>query len=168
LKTLLYIRGEPGSGKHTIGQLVARQLEWDYLWFHDLYRLPKPDPFAIACTVIPALASRLASGINLVFTRPSRLASTVKAAQILASHFEYNMIVARLTAPRSVLLQRVKSRESHNWRVSSEAGLDDYLRDGGAEPFLGEVWFKTDARQPEQTAIDIVSLVRSRRIGHDV
>lgn len=160
MSKLLYIRGEPGSGKHTVGRIAAEMLGWEYLWFHQLYREPSADPVAIARLVLPGLAKRLARGRNLIFTRPSRLRSTVAAVVAMAEAFGYEVRVVRLTAGRETLLQRVRSRKAEPWRVSDDAGLDRYLADGGAEEWSGEQIVATDGMTPEQVAEAAMSGLR--------
>lgn len=151
MSRLIYLRGSPGSGKHTIGQLLAKELGCGYLWFHDLYREERPNALKIARTILPALAVRLATGNDLVFTRPSKLASTVEQAVTLAGHMGYTTKVIKLVAPRETLLQRVTSREPQLWRVSNEQRLDEYLGDlGGPEPYGGEHIVFTGTNTPEK------------------
>lgn len=154
--TLLYIRGVPGSGKHTIGRIIADRLQWSYLWLHDVYKMPFADPIEIARSVIPALANQMREGKSIVFTRPSRLRSTVEAAAVLAGHCGYDFRVVRLTASRNTLLQRVTTRDRHDWRVSDSEGLDEYLRDGGPERYPGEKEVVNEAVSMEKAATLVI------------
>jgi hypothetical protein len=158
--TLLYLRGEPGSGKLTIATHLKLLLDWEHVWFHDLYSLPNTDPVEIARRVLPGLADHLRWGKSLIFSRPSRLATTVECVEVMARHCGYDVFVARLTASRETLLQRVEGRKKLDWRVSDEAGLDRYLHDGGAEAYLGERVYVNDGIEPfdlaERIADDVM------------
>lgn len=160
MKRLLFLRGSPGSGKQTVGKIVSELLQWEMLWFHDLYRLPDPDPVVIATIVLPGLAMRLQSGKDLVFVRPARLRSTVEEVINLATHCGYSSMVVRLTASRAKLVSRVMEREKFPWRVSDSKGLDKYLANGGAEDYPGESIIETDNLTPEEVASFIERLVR--------
>lgn len=153
---LLYIRGVPGSGKNTVGRAVAERLDYSYLWFHDCYKYTKPDPVAIARRVLPMLAMYLGKGKSLVFTRPSRLRSTVEGSAVLAEHCGYDFRVVRLNASRATLEARVRERTRHEWRVSDSTGLDEYLRGGGPEPYPGEHEVLNDGLTIEQAATAVI------------
>jgi hypothetical protein len=74
----------------------------------------------------------------------------VQGVVSLAAETGYETTVVRLTASRDTLLTRILNREPAIWRVSGPLGLDEYLKDGGAEDWPGELLADTEGKTPEE------------------
>lgn len=165
VKTLLYIRGEPGSGKHTVGRLVAAALGWPMLWVHDFdavyrsvgdHRIPE-----MTDDLMNAAAKRMMiRGDNFILVRPSRNWISVDEVKREADYRGYRFIVVRLTAPYAILLDRVLSRSNNSaTRINSKESLDEYLTARPATDFPGERVIDTADTSAEMVAGRIVELV---------
>ena len=152
MKRLLYLRGEPGTGKHTVGKLLAARWGWDFLWFHDLYRGIGSDRAAEDAALLPELARRLTDGRDLIYARPSRLAMTVGLVTGMARGVGYTPFVVRLTADYETQCRRVTDRPHAPWRASSAADLDAYRARGEFEPVVDELALATSDKSPESVA----------------
>lgn len=131
-KQLLYLFGEPGTGKITLARILQQRLGWRLFWLHDL------DP---VCSIvgrypIPRLMDRVSAAVleemmeqqdSIIYVRPSRDRETVLKVMALAEQNGYTVHPIRLIARRDTLVSRVSNREKSQHRVSSEYELSRYL-----------------------------------------
>ena len=164
---LLYLRGIPGTGKATVGRLLAARLDFDFLWFHDLYREREANKELEDALLLPELSRRFGSGRDLIYARPSRRADTVETVLVLARARGYKTTVVRLSADRETLVGRVSSREPAEWRASSETDLDRYLSGGPVEDVPDEYVVNTAGVTPEDVAelVTTVILCHAKNAG---
>lgn len=168
MKTLLYIRGKPGTGKHTVSKIIANYLKWPVLWVHDfdaVYRAigEHRDPY-LTDDLMNAVAKRvMTSGRDFMIVRPSRDWVSVSEVEREAVYREYRMVVVRLTADYGTLQERIAARvvggDSSPFRVSTKAALDEYLSARPDTDYPGECVIPTDGIGPEIVARRIVELV---------
>lgn len=167
MPTCLYIRGCPGSGKHTVARILERDLGWPRLWVHHfdpVYRAigeyQVPD---LTDALVGAAARHLMGrGRDFLVVRPTRDAGALKAMESLAYHHRYGVVPVRLAASYATLVTRVRRRQCGSespFRLTTKEALDEYL---GARPesaFPGEHVIDTDALTPEQVAGKIKELL---------
>lgn len=160
-KTLLYLFGEPGTGKITVARILQQRLGWKLFWLHDLdsvcqivgrYPLPRlMDEISLA--VLEAL---MEGGEDVIYVRPSRDRETVEEVLCLAARYPHRAVPVRLTASKETMRQRVSSRPLSQFRASSEADLDRYLSGRPATSVEVEAYtVSTDGIPPEWIAAKI-------------
>ena len=164
--TLLYIRGCPGSGKITTAKIVARELGWPLLWFHDFDFLRPAIGEALAADMVigdaihVVLNGLIKSGRNVVYVRPSRTPETVNRTRRLAEQHGCRFVLVGLTASYGTLCERVSSRPGTEYRISTRDGLDEYLSRPEFYEFDDQHTFDTTDIWPSKTAQKIIELVR--------
>ena len=170
MKTLLYLFGEPGTGKITTARALQGRLGWRLFWLHDLdsvcaivgrYPLPRlMDEISLA--VLEAL---MEGGEDLIYVRPSRDKETVEEVLCLAERYQYRAVPVRLTADRWTLLQRVTSRPLSQFRVSSKSELDRYLSGRPATSTEIEAHtVDTGGRTVEEVVTEIESIIAEEKV----
>lgn len=131
-KNLLYLFGEPGTGKITVARILQQRLGWRLFWLHDLDSV---------CSIVgryplPRLMDRVSAAVleemmdqqdSIIYVRPSRDRETVLKVLALAEANGYAVHPIRLIARRDTLVSRVSNREKSEHRVSSEYELNRYL-----------------------------------------
>lgn len=171
MKQLLYLFGEPGTGKITVARILQARLGWRLFWLHDLdsvcaivgrYPLPRlMDRISLA--VLEELTD---AGENIIYVRPSRDRESVVRVLELAERAGYDSLAVRLWAPREVMLERVTSRERSAYRIGSAVELVNYLE---ARPStssdLASVTVSTLGVDAEQVADRIEGYLRGRTDG---
>ena len=167
-KHLLYLFGEPGTGKINVARILQERLGWRLFWLHDLdsvcaivgrYPLPRlMDRISLA-----VLEELMESGESIIYVRPSRDRETVERGLTLATWSGYSCSLVRLTAERATLVKRISSREPSAFRVSSEAELDRYL---GSRPAssrnMNAVSVSTEDRTAARVADEIQRIIPRR------
>ncbi len=166
MPTCLYLRGVPGSGKHTVAELLSRDLGWPLVWVHSF----DPVYAAIGDYKVPYLTDRLILNVathlmirksNLIVVRPSRSVEGMRfVANQCNSRGDYRFIPVQLTAAYSTLATRVTRRHYESpFRITTAAALDEYLEARSPEAFPGETIIETDDLEPEQVAERIKELL---------
>ncbi len=165
MPTVLYLRGVPGTGKHTVARILERDLGWPRLWVHHfdaIYRI-------IGEHRVPDLTDKLFRDVadylmqkqrDFIIVRPSRQTRSMESIAEECRKFGYSFLPVRLTASYDTLLTRVTRRwHESDFRVNSKAGLDEYLGDRKEEEFPGEHVVNTDKLTPEDAAAQIRKLI---------
>lgn len=167
MPTCLYLRGCPGSGKHTVARILERDLGWPRLWVHHF------DPVyrAIGEYKVPDLTDHLMyvvarhlirRGRDFLAVRPSRDSGSVASMDGHARLYGYAFVPVRLTASYDTLVTRVRRREKGNespFRLTTKEALDEYLTARPEQPYPGEFVIDTDRLTPEQVAGKIKELL---------
>lgn len=163
MRTLLFIRGEPGSGKITTARILERELGWPLVWFHDfdfLRSMLKSDADAIIGDAVYAtLHGMMGRGHNIIYVRPSRTPETVDRVRKLAAYHNYRFLLVGLTASYAELCNRVESRERREYRIGDRNGLDEYLSRPECYEFEGQVAIDTTGISPMAVAERIKAIV---------
>lgn len=170
MKTFLYIRGVPGTGKITVARILQRGLRWKLFWLHDLDAIWKvigshDVPRLMDQVTAPILRHLCATGENIIYVRPSRDAETVMAAKTIAEEHGYRVVVVRLVADYATLVERVENRPASEFRASSRNDLYAYLkRPVSIAGVLGDdLWeeqiIHSHGVTPDQVAVAITSLL---------
>jgi len=167
MPTCLYIRGCPGSGKHTTSRILERDLGWPRLWVHHFdavyraigeYKVPE-----LTDALIGAAARHLMRhGRDFLIVRPTRDAGTLLGIDTLTRRFQYALVPVRLTASYNTLVTRVRRRACGNespFRLTTKEALDEYLESRPEQPFEGEHVIDTDELSPEEVAGRIKELL---------
>ena len=113
-RQLLYLFGEPGTGKITVARILQKRLGWKLFWLHDLdkvcaivdrYPLPRlMDKISLA-----VLEELMAEGQDLIYVRPSRDMQTREGVRDLADLNNYVTYSICLGALYDTLVDRIKS-----------------------------------------------------------
>ena len=167
MKTLLYLRGKPGSGKITVARILEQQLGFKLFWFHDIknavygivreHRIPRLMDEITA----PILNYLLERKENILYVRPSPDKETVENIRTLTGKDpEYRFVVILLEASYETLQERVQGRDDP-FRITSKADLDSYLSERSMAEIPGEHIIQTDALDPTQTAAEIVRIIEA-------
>ena len=158
MKTFLYIRGNPGTGKITIARQLQNKLGWKLFWFHDLknavfnivqeHRIPR----LMDELTVPVAKFLLAKGENVIYVRPSPDKETVENIRnTVAEYPEYKFAVVRLVADYDILHDRVTRREDP-YRITTKEALDEYLGGRQVADVEGEIIIDTSKLKPEDVA----------------
>lgn len=133
-KNLLYIYGDPGTGKITTARILQRRLGWRLFWLHDLdqvcaivgrYPLPRlMDKISLA--VLEAMMDDME---DIIYVRPSRDLETVSRVLDLADQKGYSVYTVRLWADYETMVERIASRERSEFRISSKPELARYFQE---------------------------------------
>ena len=103
MPTVLYIRGEPGSGKSTVARVLERDLGWPLVWVHHF------DPIyaAIGEHRVPDLTDKLIRSValhlmvqdrSMIVVRPSRQTWGMECVAKDAKANRYKFVPVRLAA----------------------------------------------------------------------
>ncbi len=164
MPTVLYLRGEPGSGKKTVADILNRDRQWALCWLHsldDVYRIigHHPPPAVMDAILRPVVNYLMWKKRDILFVRPARTRQSVESVAEAAKCLGYKFICIRLTANYDTLLDRVCQREPNDFRVYDGEGLDNYLNARPLEEFPGEHTVNTDKLTPEDAAAQIRKLI---------
>ncbi len=163
-KTLLYLRGEPGSGKITTARILAKDLGWKLFWIHDLDAICQ----IIGSSKIPRLMDTVTEAVirelfrkqeNFIYVRPSRDRETVAGITFEARSFGYNVVIVNLNAAYDKLVERVTNRSSNGHRITTKEGLDEYLESRPQVAIHNETAIDTTWMKPEEVAAKIKGLL---------
>ena len=132
-RQLLYLFGEPGTGKITVARILQKRLGWKLFWLHDLDKVCAivdryPLPRLMDKISLDVLEELMAEGQDLIYVRPSRDVQTREGVRDLADLNSYVTYSICLWASYDTLVDRIESRENGSaLRISSKQGLDEYL-----------------------------------------
>lgn len=162
--TLLFIRGEPGSGKITVARILEQRLGWKLFWLHDLDGIVKivggnKIPRLMDDITKPVITHLIREHKNLIYVRPARDKETVEEVKSLAAKLGVKVNLVRLTASFDSLVYRVEQRDEASYRLSSKIELEEYLKARPLAEVEGEVVIGTDNDTPQQTANRIEALL---------
>src|SRR3989344_2348153 len=129
MKTFLYIRGNPGTGKITVARALQEKLGWRLFWLHDLknavynivqeHRIPR----LMDEITVPVVRHLSEKGENIIYVRPSPEKETVENIhQTVQRYPEYRFCVVRLTAEYETVHYRVINRDDP-YRITTKEAL---------------------------------------------
>lgn len=168
-KKLLYLFGEPGTGKITIAHILQARLGWRLFWLHDLDPICSivgryPLPRLMDRVSLAVLEELMEAGENIVYVRPSRDRESVARVLDLARFAGYESYPIRLWAPRWALLERVATREPSQFRVGNNEQLTRYLDNRpSTSDCLASMTVNTFDQTPEQSADEIERYLLTER-----
>ena len=170
----LYIRGTPGSGKHTVAKILERDLGWTLFWSHDLDAICRiVGSRAGDCSLArvmdevttPIIRHLLEQGKNVIYVRPSRDEETVVQVRNTVQEFDdYRFHLVHLHAQYETLCKRVQSREPSDFRISSVQALKEYVDARPMAIFGDAKWIDTSTYHPRDVA-DFVTGYVVKRFG---
>lgn len=169
-KRLLYLFGEPGTGKITVARILQKQLGWRLFWLHDLDEVCQ----IVGRYPLPRLMDRISAAVldemmddeqPIIYVRPSRDKETIARIVALAGSRGYRPCLVRLWACYGTLVDRVERRGPSTLRISTRAGLDTYLsaRPLTSHDLLRTHMIDTGENTPEWIADRIVQLLSEER-----
>ena len=174
---LITISGEPGSGKTTVGRLLAKQLGLEHVYAGDLYRR-EAERRGMTLQQFIELSERdhsIDRALDAAMTERARLGNAVlegRLAGFISAQEGLNALRVWLTASEEVRAQRVGEREggdsqallaTNRARHSSDArryreiygfDLDDKT--------IYDVVLSTDQRTPQALADELAECARRR------
>ncbi len=167
MKTFLYIRGNPGTGKITVARKLREQLGWRLFWFHDLknavynivqeHRIPR----LMDEITVPVVRFLLEKGENIVYVRPSPERETVASIHKTVQAFpDYRFFVIRLTASYDTLHERIIQRDDP-YRIHTKDALDEYVNGRTVVDIDGEHCIATDGISPDDVVQKILQIVQT-------
>jgi cytidylate kinase len=156
---LIYIRGDPGAGKITVGRMLSERLKWPLFWFHEVYQEAATNPELIDRLVEPRLRELLQKSDNAIYVRPSRLAASVAKVRAIADECSVDMEVVCLIAGKQQLIERVEGREPYANRIKNRAELKTYLQGRPLEHVYGELPIDTSLLTPDEVCRAIRELI---------
>ena len=168
-KVILMLRGAPGSGKHTVAQILEKDLGWKLVWHHSLDEVCRiigdhKNGALMNEVTAPILKHLMGLGQNIVYVRPAKDRRTIELVHDLAAQSGYKFILVTLAANYETLCKRVAQREHSEFRVRDKAGLDEYLNRPN-EPPINEVdsgWtINTDHHSPRSAADMIMDILEA-------
>lgn len=169
-KQLLYLMGEPGTGKITTARILQERLGWRLFWLHDLdavcaivgrYPLPRlMDKVSLA-----VLEAMMEEEQSIIYVRPSRDRETIDRVTALATANGYAPHLFQLWAEYSTMVKRVGQREQSSFRISSQEGLDTYLNARPSAPWWNTPTHlvSTEEKTPEQVADAILQILKKEQ-----
>lgn len=133
-KRLLYLFGEPGTGKITVARLLKERLKWRLFWLHDLDKVCSlvgryPLPRLMDKISLLVLEEMMLSGDDIIYVRPSRDAATIHRVLDKAKLYNYEATAVRLTATYDELVRRVTKRPKDDFRLNTQEQLDTYRKE---------------------------------------
>lgn len=165
MKCCLYIRGVPGSGKHTVGRLLEHDLGWPMVWVHSFDPIYK----AIGKYKVPDLTDKLIRDVashlmgewrDFIVVRPSRQTWGMTVLRDAATQYHYKFVVVSLTARYEALQQRVTRRwHESEFRITTAEKLDEYLTERKHQEWEGEHTIDTTEMTPEEVAAKVKELL---------
>ena len=165
MKTFLYIRGNPATGKITVARVLEQKLGWKLFWFHDLknavYNIVKEHriPRLMDEITVPVVKYILEKGENIIYVRPSPDKETIENIHHAVKQYpEYTFVVIRLEAEYQTMLSRALERHDP-YRIPSKDTLDEYLGQTTVANIDGEYIIKTDNTTPEEIAKKIEEIL---------
>jgi len=169
MKTFLYIRGNPGTGKITLARLISEQMGWRLFWFHDLKNAvsdivqERRISRLMDAVTIPVLEYLLEKGDDIIYARPSPDKESVEGIlAAVASYPAYRFCVVRLVAEYETLHSRVINREDP-YRINTKEALDEYLAEKSVMDITGEHIIATDGLTPEEVALKVLAIISEGR-----
>lgn len=172
MPTCLFIRGEPGTGKKTVSDLLARDLGWPLVWVHHFDAIYE----AVGTHSDPRLTDDLTNAVvrhvagtgrDMIVCRPAREMISVVHAEVvlrLQRAHKYDFVCVRLMASWDERLRRVISRELSAQRASTEEDVRAYARRGPMQALSNEHLIRTTSKSPTEVAAEIKELLRSHQI----
>jgi cytidylate kinase len=165
MPTLVYLRGEPGTGKETVSSLLVRDLGWPRVWVHNFDAVYK----AIGEYKVPSLTDKLIRSTanhlmdarrDLIVVRPSRQTWGMWSLAEDAEEKRFAFVAVKLTADYRTLVTRVTRRWTDSpFRLTTKEALDEYRDSRKEEPFAGDHVIDTTSLTPEQAAGKVKELL---------
>src|SRR3989344_2828868 len=170
-KFIIILDGPMGSGKSTIGALLAKRLKRTALvnedrikWFISDFRRSKRDNAIVRAVFIEMCKTYLKQDISLVITqgflKNKRPLSPFVA---MARKNNFKLFVYHLNAPRKVLLQRIKSRKKSKDAKTpiAKSRIERNIRMWNKNRYTIGKEFQTDKTTPKRIATEILKDIRT-------
>jgi cytidylate kinase len=166
MKTFLYLRGNPATGKITVAKIIQKKLQWKLFWFHDLknavfsivedHKIPR----LMDDITLPVISHLLDKKENIIYVRPSPDSKTVEQVRDqVMKRADYSFVVVRLEATYHSLIDRVNGRDD-KFRISSQKDLDTYLSEREMVPVEGEIVLDTTNLTSDQVAEKLFKILK--------
>ena len=166
-RQLLYLFGEPGTGKITVARILQKRLGWRLFWLHDLDLVSEivgryPLPRLMDKVSEAVLEELMSTGEDIIYVRPSREVKTRRGVAALCVRHDYTRIAVQLVAPYETLVERVTARGESRFRIGSKEGLDRYMKSRPGHGIIGagEYVLSTWNKSPEQVADEIECILK--------